>query len=321
MPRQRNRTGGLGKSVLALISFFYSIGSLLIRHVDDKRAVRLGSWLIKLLMAPTKQKRLADYQKFYGSVDPKRDEKLEADYLQFMGRVVAENVRMTHADLDAVRAQGEVSGQEHIEAALKLGKGVLLLNSHLGNFYASHMILCLHGYQLTNVSEKIPVPSMEREVNLLRRRFNLRSVFVDKNAARAALKTFRENRIFSIVFEVAIRQDKSISLPFGAAYLDSDIGPALLAVRCGVPVLPVNVHSNRPFHHEIRIQPPLPPPVGNTDEERALNFLKTWRIWLETEIKQRPEQWWPWYLADIHQGRPPAENPAPQPLPSHAARS
>ena len=295
----RNRDSGVGWGAAAVLSLVYSVYRLLVNCLDEDRAVRLGIWATHWLHASLRERRRGNYQKFFGTIDPKRDEKLDADYLSFMGRMSVEVIRDSSTNLEVMRSRSEFWGGEHIDEALKLGKGVMLLGAHMGNFYAYHEQLSLHGYRAIIVSQRIPVPSMERQVDRLRKRFNMPSIFVDQNAARVAVKTFRANGILSLMFEVVIRGEKAVALPFGAGRLPLDIGPALLAVRFGVPVLPVNVYSERPFHPRIHVQSPLPAAQGESESERALHLLKLWRDWLQDSVMKRPEQWWAWEFVKL----------------------
>ncbi len=299
MPHKRSYTPGQAWDLAPVLSFSYAIFRSWVLRVDKDRALRLGRGYAALFLGAVKKRCVLNMQRFFGTIDPQRDKKLYSAYVSLVGQTLIENILDGETSRETLLARSELAGQEHIDEALKLGKGVMLLGSHLGNFYAYHQVLSLHGYPLTNVSQKIPARSMEAQANLLRQKFGVTSVFVDGNAARSVIKTFRENRILSVIFEVAVRLDKAVTLPFGAALLASDPGPAQLAVRFGVPVLPVNIDSSRAFSPRVEVLPPFPAPQGETEDERALNLLKMWRIWLQDEVAKRPEQWWPWSLTDL----------------------
>jgi len=300
MPNGRDPINDVGPVKAAFFSLIYSLFRQVVARGSEERASRLGAWISPYLYNPLKKKRLENYRKFFGTTDPERDARIEQAYLAFMGQMLIEGIRDEKTDLATMRSRTELQGTEHIEQALKLGKGVMLLNGHMGNFYASHQVLSLGGYKVTNVSARVPFASMERQINRLRQRFNVNSVFVNENAARAAIKTFRRNGIFSIFFEVVVRWDNAVALPFGHAFLDFDPGPALLAIRHGVPVLPVSVDSSLPYHHRICVQPPFPVPLTGTDQEKALQLLDLWRDWLQDEITKKPALWWAWSTVRLH---------------------
>ena len=298
-PPNRIAEKSLGRVGEAILSLIYSVFRRLACWLKEDRALKLGIWLNGALYSSLKQRRLRNYQAFFGAIDPQRDERIDEEFIAYMARVATEGIRETQVSVETFLARTELRGQEHLDEALKLGKGVILLGSHVGNFYAYHQILSAKGYSLTNISQPLPIPSMERQINRIRKHFKITSVFVDRNAARAAVKAFRENRIFSILFDVLIRTEKAFELPFGASRLKFDLGPALLAARFGVPIVPLNIYSDRPFHHRVEIQPALPPPEGSTVEERAVSLLKLWRDWLEGEVRKRPGQWWYWSFMEL----------------------
>lgn len=299
MPRPSTDNTELGPIGTALISGYYAVYSSIVRRLDEKRALRLGAWMHRQLCLPLKKKRLASYRNFFGTDDPARDEKIDAEYLDFMTRFNVENIHSEVSDFDSLRSRSEVRGKEHLEEALKLGRGVVLLNAHLGNFYRLHQILSLHGFDLTYITRRFPLPSLEDEVERIRNRFGFHPLFVNKDAARGAMKTFRKKGILSILFDVAVRHESTVRLPFGAGYVDIDPGPALLVVRAGVPVLTARVESEKPFHHRVTIEPPLPEPRGATEQEKADRNLETWRDWLQGEVRRRPGDWWAWSFVKV----------------------
>lgn len=300
MQETRNRQTGFRWFVISSIfSLIYSVFRRVAAARDEEGALKAARWLTHFVHDPLKSKRLDNYRKFYGGADHERDEKLDAAYLEYMTRMTSECIYLGTADFETIRARGELQGGEHIDEALKRGKGVILLNAHMGNYYASHAVLEFAGYKSTSISEKLPIASMERQINRLRKRFAFISSFVDENAARTAIKTFRANGIFSIFFEVTIRKDKAIQLPLGSAIINLDLGPAILAARYQVPVLPMSVRSDEPYRCRVRVHPPLPAPAGKNDEEKARNYLEMWRDWLMIELKENPSQWWPWFIEDF----------------------
>jgi lauroyl/myristoyl acyltransferase len=293
MPAARDNAMGLSRVQTLLISWFYSVFRRVVVNVSTRTAYRLGSWVNGLYARPLMPHRLENYRQFFGAADKVRDTQLEHEHRAYLTNVLIEGIRDQRVSRESIREQSVFSGHEHIADALKLGKGVLLLSGHVGNFYSSHQLLSVHGYAVTTIRNRVPFPSMERQTTRIWARFNLAAAFIDENAARTAVTVFKKNGILSVLFDVLIRREHAVRLPFGNAHLDFDLGPALLAIRYGVPVLPVSLDS-APSHHRMCVQPALPMPAEGTERERALRLLTLWRDWLEDEVTQKPAQWWAW---------------------------
>lgn len=126
---------------------------------------------------------------------------------------------------------------EHLDAALALGKGVIIFSAHLGPFeYLAHW-LALKGYSLT-----IPVEHLkdERMLDLmlkLRRSHGVNFISLGGSTPiRALFSALRNNQIVLITADRAVVGESVEKLFFGAP-ARLPLGPALLAQRTGAALV------------------------------------------------------------------------------------
>lgn len=183
-----------------------------------------------------------------------------------------------------------IDGVEHLEAALALGKGVILFSAHLGPFDYLAQWLSVRGYQTT-----IPVEHLkdERMLNLMLRLRRSKGVHFIPLGGSAPLRTIiqalRKNQLVLITADRAV-QGESVDKPFFGAIARLPLGPVALSQRTGAPLVGgLGWHISR-----TRIGGEfIPLSLDLTEEERAnTDTLMCGLIErLERVIKAHPAQW------------------------------
>jgi lauroyl/myristoyl acyltransferase len=179
---------------------------------------------------------------------------------------------------------------EHLNAALALGKGVIIFSAHLGPF--EHLVhwLALKGYSMT-----IPVEHLkdERMLDLmlkLRRSHGVNFISLGGSAPiRALFSVLRSNQIVLITADRAVVGESVEKLFFGAtARLPT--GPALLAQRTGAALVGGFGWYGADTHIEAQF---VPLSLELPEEQRRDVALLMDRIVEKMEyfIGAHPEQW------------------------------
>lgn len=196
----------------------------------------------------------------------------------------------------------DIKGWEHLNAALALGKGVIIFVAHQGPFDYTIQDMGIKGFDVT-----IPVERLEdqRMLNLmldLRRSHGVHYVPLTGNTAmRTIIQKLRENKIVLIAADRAI-EGQSVEADFFGAPARLPGGPIKLAQHTGATLL-VGINCYRtPQGLATGEWAPLSLELLNeqrTDTEGMMQALiKTF----EDSIRKHPEQWLafsPLWLEDI----------------------
>lgn len=191
--------------------------------------------------------------------------------------------------LDRFRAKGE----EHLDAALERGKGVIVVVGHLGNWDAAGAWVGARGNRLVTVAEVLHP----------RRMFDF---FVDHRAALGmTIYPAERGAILKLVEEiengavVAILGDRDLrgrgpEVEFFGERVSLPAGPASIALRTGVPLCVAGVYGVR-FDDgrrgwEAEISEPIEPQEGAGAEGIKALTQEVARH-LERCIAKRPEEW------------------------------
>lgn len=180
----------------------------------------------------------------------------------------------------------EVSGLEHFERALSLGRGVVMLTGHIGNWELLGAWLCRKGYPMYAVVQRNEDAETEALIEASRRRIGLRTL-PKSFGMKASLRALKEGAVVALL---ADQHGGDCLADFMGRQAMTFSGPAAFSLLSGAPVVPVVSFRKAPFLHEVRILPPLVPPEGDRKEKVEVLTRRANAI-LESLIRLHPEQW------------------------------
>ena len=184
----------------------------------------------------------------------------------------------------------DVEGLEYLEAALALGKGVILFTAHLGPYNYLAQWLSIKSYQSI-----IPVEHL-KDQRILDLMLKLRSSqgvhFIPLGgsaALRSIIQALRNNQIVVIVADRAI-QGEGIEKPFFGEPARLPLGPVSLSQRTGAALVGAFGWYSSSRHLAGQF---VPLSLQLTEEDRANTDTLMCGVieWMERFIKAHPEQW------------------------------
>lgn len=196
--------------------------------------------------------------------------------------------RKRHNLLKSMRIQGS----EHLERALSRGKGVIAVSAHFGNFTLIGMKMLAEGYPFTTLVKEPKYKTVARTMRMLQEKQGGRFIYVQpwQQALRSILSCLRSNEIVCLITDEK-KKRSGVEVDFFGQPAETALGPAVISLRTGSPVVPVFIVRNGDDTHTIHIEPALEHPVTGErkEDERALTAAFT-RV-IERYIRTYPEQW------------------------------
>jgi KDO2-lipid IV(A) lauroyltransferase len=184
-----------------------------------------------------------------------------------LGRCAVEWARLPNLSTGALLDRVEVVGIEHLSKAAELGRGVLAITAHYGNFeyIPATVRACLPGSRVSVVGRTMPTAEMQAMVE--RRRVRGGGAVIPQDA-RAILRALRQGTIIGILIDHYTRERRGgVLAPFLGIRAWTTAGPALLALRTGAPTVPLHIHRLHDGRHRIEVEPALELPHSG-DRER-----------------------------------------------------
>jgi len=271
------------------------------RRLPERWAYRLSAAATRTLFAPLFWVRRMNLRKFFKPLGWTGSEirALHRRHKDYLSQWMVDTVRLLDATPERLQEKLIFEGEEHLQSALARGKGILLLNTHLGNWWHGRACLWLRGYRLVGVANRVEIIVVERLLDTLRERIGMRTLHVATGGSKAAADVLGENGIFSVYFDVAmpLRWKHSFWYPLGKASIHADIGPARLALKHDAAVLLMTSLRTDSGAYRVAI---TPVPISGAVEAEALHA--SWLERLNRLILEHPEQWWNWGAVWLRKG-------------------
>ncbi|MBW2566053.1 MAG: lysophospholipid acyltransferase family protein [Deltaproteobacteria bacterium] len=184
-----------------------------------------------------------------------------------------------------------IKGEEHLLNAMKSPKGTILISGHLGNWeMAPLLISCYINKPLVLVVREMQSKALGRWIHRLRGRFG--NIVIDKKGALPIMtQALRQGKMVGLLIDQGTKLSRGIEVSFFSHTTTSTLAPALLARRCGSPVLPVFCIREAGAGLTLVIGAPLS--LKRTDDFRADLKANTQIMTsaIERAVRAYPEQW------------------------------
>jgi lauroyl/myristoyl acyltransferase len=200
----------------------------------------------------------------------------------------------------------ELVGEEHLQAALARGKGVILWVSYLAfschitkkalknaRYDVTHLSRPDHGFSSTKFGMQLLNPIQTR----IEERFLHERVIIGEDGSLPALMKLhaclRRNGIVSIT--VGSQASEFVYAPFMNGTIQFPAGPADLARLTDSVLLPVYTVRDSYWRYETHIGSPL-----MSRNETAEDAAKAYAAWIEPVVRKHPAHWRSWNLMKVN---------------------
>jgi len=217
-----------------------------------------------------------------------------------MGAYLADAVRLEVWSPEELRRVIRLDGLHHPRRAMSPGDGVFILSAHIGNWEILAAAIAAAGIPFSVVARQPRDPVLARRLEALRERWGIESLWRD-DGPRPILRALRAGRAVGVLIDQATGNGEGV--PFFGRAAHTPTGPARIAIRTGVPVVPVHCVDGPNGTYIGVFEPPLVGEVWERDDPVALTGM--WTRHIERWIRQAPHAWvWMhdrWRSATAHQ--------------------
>jgi KDO2-lipid IV(A) lauroyltransferase len=213
-----------------------------------------------------------------------------SDVFASYARYWLELFRLPHQGRDAVDRHFRVEGYEHLEAALALGRGVIVTLPHVGGFEYAAAWIANRGHPPTVVVEAVEPPELLAWFTSVRAALGMEVVPLGPRAATRMVEALGEGRIICLLADRDITGD-GVEVEFFGERTTMPGGPAVLGLRTGAPILPLAVYFEDRGSHLGVIQPPVPAEREGRLRDDVARVTQAIAHRFEELIRAHPEQW------------------------------
>jgi KDO2-lipid IV(A) lauroyltransferase len=186
---------------------------------------------------------------------------------------------------DNVKGWIRCEGLEHVDAALRKGRGVLFATAHLGNWELSAYAHALLSAPMDVVVRPLDNPLIDALIERRRGLTGNRTIG-KREYARAILKALAANRAVGILVDQNSAADAGVFVDFFGVKACAGVGFAKLAARSGAAVIPgFAIWEETEKRYVLRFRPPVEIKGDAARDTQAVQAE------LERAIREHPDQW------------------------------
>lgn len=154
-----------------------------------------------------------------------------------LGRTTIETAILSRCPRDEILGLFDESDTWPVfDAAMRRGRGVILVAGHLGNWELSGAYLAARGVDLEVVARQQENPLFDAYLTRTRTRLGMKVIY-DGDAVRRVPRALRNKAVVALVMDQGAAGLASTWVPFFARYAKTPRGPATFALRLQSPVV------------------------------------------------------------------------------------
>lgn len=277
----------------AFARLFDAAATFTVAHdVDD--ADRLGRRLGALAgcVTLTERRRVRENLAFaFPGLDREQRREIEGEVFRHLGSNLAEILRIVGGRGAELVGPVRWIGRERLDAAAALGRGVVLVTGHCGNWELLGAAVVAAGHPLTVVARGMKDPALEARALEVRRRGGMAIAVRDTpGSSKALLGALRSGGCLGVLIDQDIDAE-GVFVPFFGRLAWTPVGAASLALRRGAPILPILSRRLAPGLHEIEVFDPIEPAAGLSGDDAARDVTAQATAVIERWIRRTPAQW------------------------------
>lgn len=272
----------------------------LVSSLPRERAVALGATLGRAYArahGPRSATARINLAIGYPEASTREREALLVETYANFGRMVAETALLHRTTREELLEIASIEGFEHLEQARKTSPsgGVIVLTAHFGSFELFAAIMAARGVPLSIVHRTANNPHLDDMISGWRRAGGIELIRRGV-AARAVLRSLRAGRCVAMPLDQSTRVEEGVFVPFFGRPACTRDGPARLAMRLGVPVVPAFMfREGESARHRIRVSSPLALAAEGADrtatDAAVVENVRRMSAAIEAAVREAPTQW------------------------------
>lgn len=260
--------------------------------LPQKISLKIGGLLGSIVFRFSSQQRRIAFENIRLSLNL-TDENLVKLYIkrcyQNLGKTAVEFMRFPKSNQKLIQEYVEFEGIHHIQNALSLGNGAIILTGHFGNWELLAASISTNIAPLTPIVRELRSPRINELVKKYRRKAGYSTI--DRNTGvRDALRCLRSNNLLGIVADVDTTVN-GVFVDFFGRPAYTPYSPIAFALKTGAVILPSFIIRQQDGSHHAIIEPPMVLKQTDEKEQDIIENTQKFTKIIETYIRKYPEQW------------------------------
>lgn len=280
------------KKISHLFEYIFLVtAGFLLRRLPFNWTTGVGNFFGTVLYTFDKKHRKIAYDNLRASFPEKKDDELEGIIKRHygnMGKGFTEFLYLPKLPLEKLKKIVKVQGEEHLLAALKKEKGVIVIVAHFGNWEFMGPRYTEYGS-----STVIAFPQSNRLTDRVITRYRtdagMKIIFTG-SAVKEILRALKNKGMVGFLADQDAHGEGVFVNFFGRPAATSR-GPAVFALRTKAPMIMSFIVREKDNTHTVHFEPELPlVDTGNFEADVKKN-TENWSAVLEKWVRMYPDHW------------------------------
>ncbi|WP_300392091.1 lysophospholipid acyltransferase family protein [Henriciella sp.] len=183
----------------------------------------------------------------------------------------------------------EVVNAERLDAVEAAGKGAVFISGHFANWEVMAAVICRRPVDCLVTYRALNNPHIDRRINKVRHDYGIGVLAPKGLGTRELMRALSKGRSVALMNDQKFNQ--GLAVPFFGHDAMTAPGPARLAVKYGVPIIPVSTVRTGPARFRVTIHDPIASAEGLKGDEAVEDCVKKITAFIEAEVRANPGQW------------------------------
>ncbi len=194
--------------------------------------------------------------------------------------------RLNEADIDRLV---RVNGGHYFDQAMAQGRGVIAVTGHIGNWELLAAWFSIKGFPVNVIFRQVYDPRLDRMLNDLRKNANVKGISRDAGI-KEMIRVLRRGEALGILMDQDTKV-RGVFVPFFGRVAHTPVGPVVLAMKMGAPIVPMAIHRQQDETYLITVEQPLKLVCTGNREKDILANTAACSAALERFVRLDPAQW------------------------------
>jgi len=183
----------------------------------------------------------------------------------------------------------EVIGTEHLDAIEASDTGAVIVTGHFANWEVMAAAICRRPVDCLITYRALNNPYIDRRLNKVRHDYGI-GVLAPKGAGtRELMRALAGGRSVALMNDQKFNE--GLAVPFFGYDAMTAQGPSRLALKYGVPIVPISTRRTGSARFQVTVHPPFTPDKIGYPEADLIACVKRVSAFVEEEVRSNPGQW------------------------------
>lgn len=206
-----------------------------------------------------------------------------------LGLMFLELLYLPTLNAETIKRHVAIEGLEHLRRAVELGRGVVLLTAHLGNWEWTGAALAYAGFPMTTIAMPQPNNQLNRLLNEYRAMAGVEIFALGTNDLLKAVRALKQGKVLGFIADQDGGEEGAFVDFFGRK-ASTPLAPAIFADKYQASIVPAFTFRCPDGGHRVVILPFEYERSGDSEQDLYRNTARMTKI-IEDMIRAHPDQW------------------------------